>query len=254
MSRNSAIAIMLSCFCLTTLHAEPPKLKQAIGNVIQQKGKIQTGPSSRVELEFPHSTTARIGSNANFRFSPDSRSMKLDSGTLMFSSSKDAGQITISSGPVATTLIGGALEMSNVGGNAKVIILNGKILLILTGNPKVQKSLRFGQMVDVPAGATTMPSVMNIKLSTLLKTSLLFNMGAFPGKRAIEQNATKQSPPTKIWVTGGFDPDFGSGLATNRADDNGSDDCPNGRIVVADACAECHSDAGSDCGIRYCWY
>ena len=65
-------------------------------------------------------------------------------------------------------------------------------------------------MVDVPAGATQMPPIVAIKLSTLLKTSVLLNMGPFPGLRAIKQNATSQAPP-RPFVTGGFDPDWGGG-------------------------------------------
>ena len=197
--------------CVASVWAEPVKYSRASGSVIRTKGKIQTGSSSRIEVELPYSAIVRVGSNAKLEFSADYRDMTLDSGTMMASVPKGAGDVIITAGPVATALSGGGdLEMSNVGGSAKVVVLNGKVVASLTKNPSEAKKLRFGQMVDVKAGATSMPPVMAFKMATLLKTSVLFNMGDFPGKRAIKQNATKQAPPgLPFFVTGGFDPDWG---------------------------------------------
>ena len=73
----------------------------------------------------------------------------------------------------------------------------------------IKQRLKDGDMVDVPAGATSMPPIVTIKLSKLIETSVLINMGPFPGLRAIKQNATSQKGPMKPFVTGGFDPDWG---------------------------------------------
>ena len=139
--------------------------------------------------------------------------MSLGRGTLMFSAPKGAPSVAIESGAVQVSLTGGDLEMSNVGGRAKVIALNGKLAVSLAANPSDRRRLRAGQMVDVPAGATSMPPIVAVKLSTLLKTSVLINMGPFPGLRAIKQNATSQTGPMRPFVTGGFGPDFGSPMA-----------------------------------------
>ena len=191
-----------------TLLAEP-KVKQAIGTVLKSKGQIQTGSSSRIELELPFMAIVRIGSNAAVEFSPDNRTLTMDSGTMLVSSPKDTGSMTINAAGVTAAVANGDLQMSNVFGQVKLISLNGRIRAGL-GDSK--KSLRSGQMINVPAGATTLPPVTAIRLSTMLKTSVLFNMGPLPSSRAIRQNATKQAPPgIPIFVTGGFDPDWGGG-------------------------------------------
>ena len=186
-------------------------MSKAKGSVIQQKGKIQTGSSSRIELELPYPAVVRVGSNADLNFSPDAKKMSLKSGTLMLSLPKETAGVEIESGSVVTALTKGDLEMSNVGGQVKVITLNGKVSVSLAANPSDRRRLKSGEMVDVPAGATQMPPVSAIKLSLLIKTSTLINMGPFPGLRAIKQNATKQTGPMKPFVAGGFDSDFNTG-------------------------------------------
>ena len=199
-------------FCWANLSAEPVKIKQAIGSVIRTKGKIQTGSSSRTELELPYFAIIRVGSNADLKFSPDAKKMLLKKGTMLLSMAVDTPEVSVESGSVVTAMSKGDFEMLNVGGRVKVITLNGKVTVALAANPSDQRRLRFGDMVDIPAGATSIPPITAIKLSTLLKTSILFNMGPLPSSRTIRQNATKQAPPgLPFFVTGGFDPDWGGG-------------------------------------------
>jgi len=207
---RSLIGLLL-CANLYAGSFENAKITKATGGIIQQKGKIQTGSSSRVELEFPSLVIMRLGSRANFSASADNRKMTLKSGTLLASSAQDTGGITIDCGSVTTTMTKGAFEASNVGGHTKVIVLDGKVIASLAANPSERKSLRYGRMIDVPAGATTMPPSVAVNLAALLKTSVLFSMGSFPGSKAIEQNSMKQAPP-RPFVTGGFDPDYNNSL------------------------------------------
>ena len=193
-----------------SLCAEPLKFSKATGNIIRQKGKIQTGSSSRIEVELPYLAIVRVGSSAELKFSPDAKKMSLKSGTLMLSLSKETAGVEIESGSVTIALAKGGLEMSNTDGQVKVIALDGRISVSLAANSSDRRRLKAGDMVDVPAGATQMPPITAIKLGPLIKTSVLLNMGPFPGLRAIKQNATKQSPPgLPFFVTGGFDPDWG---------------------------------------------
>ena len=213
-SANVNAKVFVILFCATaSLLAESAKVKQAIGSVIQAKGRIQTGSSSRIEVELPYSATVRIGSNTDFKFSPDAKKMSLESGTMLLSMPEKTNGVSVESGSIMTALSKGALEMSNVDGRVKVITLDGKVGVALAANPSDRRSLRAGQMVDVPAGATAMPPIVAVKLSTLIKTSVLINMGPFPGLRAIKQNATSQAPP-RPFVTGGFDPDLGGSPMT----------------------------------------
>ena len=138
--------------------------------------------------------------------------MTLSGGTMLLSMAVETPGVSVESGSVVTTMSKGDLQMSNVDGQVKVITLNGKVAVSLAANPSDRRRLRAGDMVDVPAGATSVPPVTAIKLSTLIKTSILFNMGPLPSSRAIRQNATSQAPPKMPpFVTGGFDPDWGGG-------------------------------------------
>ena len=214
MAPQTVAAALLFLCAVAVLGAEPAKVVQASGSVLRTKGKIQTGSSSKIELELPYLAVVRIGSNATFKFSADGRAMALDSGTMLFAQPKAAGTATIRAGGIVTQLSGrAALQLANVGGQVKVIVLDGKVVAQLAAKPSEGAKLRFGQMVAVPAGATSMPPATAFKLGALLKSSGLFNMGDFPGKAAIERNSTKQAPP-RPFVTGGFDPDWAGGGGT----------------------------------------
>jgi hypothetical protein len=203
-------------FCVAAFGAEPAMVKQATGSIIRTKGKIQTGSSSNIELELPSLAVARIGSFASFRFSADYRNMALDSGTMLFAQPRAAGTTTIHASGIVTEMAGrAALELANVRGQVKVVALDGKVVAQFVAKPAERARLRAGQMVAIPAGATSMPAAAPFKLATLLKTSVLFNMGPFPGQRAIRQNATKQTgAPVLPGFTGGFDPDSVAGGAS----------------------------------------
>ena len=137
--------------------------------------------------------------------------MSLAGGTMLMSVPEKTEGVSVESGSIVTSVVQGDFEMSNINGDVKVITLNGKVKTALAANPSDRRTLRAGQMVNVPAGATSMPPVTAIKLATLLKTSILFNMGPLPTSRAIRQNATSQAEPPRPFVTGGFDPDWGGG-------------------------------------------
>lgn len=206
----------MKCWLLIPLlviaaRAEEPKVLQSTGgSIIQQKGKIQTGSASRIEVELPYLAIARVGANSQLRYSSDGRKMILDKGTMLASSTKDSEGLTIRSGSATMSLTKGSLETSNIGGQTKVISLDGRVAVALNAKPSERVTLTEGQMIDAPAGATSMPAVETISLRKLLESSALFNMGPFPGSRAIKQNATKQKPPRAL-VAG----EFGEGILDN---------------------------------------
>ena len=115
--------------------------------------------------------------------------MVLDSGTLLMSAPKGAKKRAVLAGPVVVT--GTDFQMSNVGGQAKVIGLNGKTL-VTTAVGRV--GLRPGEMVVVDAGATSAPKPTAIDLSKMVGSSELMKMGPLPNQGAIEKSAAKQKP------------------------------------------------------------
>ena len=158
------------------------------GEIIRQEGRIVTGPNSRIEVEFP-AATVRVGSNTDLSFTPSGGEMDLARGTLMVSA---RDEVAIRSGPVTVRTGRGDLELSIVWGHrVKVIVLDGKVRVTFAGE---RKSLRYGEMVEIPFGATEMPEVTAINLETLMSTSRLIGMGPLRSQRKLAKNAVKQNP------------------------------------------------------------
>jgi FecR protein len=171
----------------------PRNRRAVVGDVITGDLALRTGGASRAELEFPDLTITRIGANALFRFLAGQRKIILDGGTMLFHSSK--GGATVQAGAVTAAVTGTDFLISNINKRVKVICLSGKILVYFTANPKARRGLKPGQMVDIPAGATTIPAATTVNLATLLATSMLGSaggMGPFPNQAAIEKNARNQ--------------------------------------------------------------
>ncbi len=151
-----------------------------VGDVVTAQTAVRTGNDSRAELVFPDQTLTRIGSNAVFRFQKDSRSMTLDGGTMLFSAPKGEGGGQVVAGAVTAAVTGtNFLLYYVVGGDVKVVVLEGKVLVYLTKNPKIRKLLRAGQIVVVPAGADAIPAPYTIDLKRLIETSRLLEAGGF---------------------------------------------------------------------------
>ena len=77
-------------------------------------------------------------------------------------------------------------------GTVKVIDLTGKVLVYFTQNQKENVTLRPGQMVTIPPGATEMPPVTTINLGVLISTSTLIRMGPLPSQAILERSASNQ--------------------------------------------------------------
>ena len=142
---------------------------------------------------FPDLTITRVGSNALLRFIAGTRDIILDSGTLLFSSSKGAEGYKVQAGATTAAAATGSNFLIGIypGGRVEVIGLSEKVLVYFTANPKNRVVLRAGQMVDITAGAKKMPPVVTINLKVLLATSLLLN-DPFPGRAIIARNAERQ--------------------------------------------------------------
>jgi len=152
----------------------------AIGDTVTGQTAVKTGSDSRAELLFPDQTVTRIGSNALFRFNAGSRSMSLDGGTMLFSAPKGEGGGQVEAGAVTAAVTGtNFLLYYLVGGDVKVVVLEGKVLVYLTKNPKIRRMLRAGQIVVVPAGSTDVPAPYSIDLKHLIETSRLLESGGF---------------------------------------------------------------------------
>jgi FecR protein len=205
--RKVFLTISSSCLVISRLlWAEPfedgkgVRITRVVGSVIRSKATFETGANSRVELRFGDSTTVRLGSNGKFRFVPGSREVVLDGGTMLVYLPRDVGGVVVQAGPVMVSAKQGDFEVSNVGGKAKVIALNGKISVRLRSNLNKDAHITAGKMIEVDGGATTVPKANRINLNELLNSSKLYLMGPWPGSAGVEANAAKQGAAPAISV------------------------------------------------------
>ncbi|MFZ4681980.1 MAG: FecR domain-containing protein [Terrimicrobiaceae bacterium] len=166
------------------------------GDIVRGETAVKTGGDSRAELKFPDQTITRIGSNALFRFREGGRDMTLDGGTMLFSSPKGAGGGQVQAGAVTAAVTGTTFILYYlVGGDVRVAVIEGKVLLSFTANPKIRQLLRAGQIGIVRAGATGFEPVFSIDLKRLIGTSRLLESGGFgplPDMALIQRIAQSQ--------------------------------------------------------------
>lgn len=155
-----------------------PKPAEA-GDRVSGRTAVKTGADSRAELQFPDRTITRIGANALFRFREGGREMTLDGGTMLFSSPKGAGGGEVQAGAVTAAVTGtNFLLYYLVGGDVKIVVLEGKVIIFLTANPSVRQVLRAGEIGVFPAGGSKF-QVFSIDLKRLISTSRLLESGGF---------------------------------------------------------------------------
>jgi hypothetical protein len=131
---------------------------------------VRTGDRSRSELTFADLTIERLGSNTLFHFNKGGRVVQLESGSMLLRIPKNSGGAQLQTravtvGVSGTTLI---LETTSAGRN-KLILLEGYARLALRKYPRQSVNLRGGQMLDVPAGATKLPSPVNIDVNEVMQ-------------------------------------------------------------------------------------
>ncbi len=165
---------------VTLIQGQKGSKPAEVGDVVTGEKAVKTGDDSRAELQFPDKTITRLGSNALFRFRTDTRDMTLDGGTLLFSCPKKEGGGQVQAGAVTAAVTGTDFIISYiVGGEVRVVVLEGKVWVYLTKFPAIRRLVRSGQLVAVPAGADKIPEVMTIDLKHLIKTSRLLESGGF---------------------------------------------------------------------------
>src|SRR6185295_6131669 len=97
---------------------------------------------------------------------------------------------------VATVAITGTSLIldSLAGGRNRLIGLEGSSRFTLNKFPKETAVVKGGQMLDVPAGATKLPAVVNIDLNDIMKTHpLITNFRPLPSRDLIY--AAQRNPP-----------------------------------------------------------
>ena len=169
----------------------------SVNDKVAEDTGVRTGGDSRSELTFPDLTITRLGANTIFSFSKAGRTAKVDSGSILLRVPKDSGGGTVKTSAVTVAVTGTTLIFeSGRGGKSKLITLEGGSKMSLVSKPKDFRYVKAGQMLDVPAGATTLPNPVNIDLNQVMKTHpLITDFPPLPSRDLIYQAAQQPPPP-----------------------------------------------------------
>jgi|GEM_PF-2998791 len=178
-----------------------------VNDEVKENTAVRTGLESRSELTFADLTITRLGANTIFSFNKAGHSVQLDSGSILLRVPKDSGGGFIRTNVVTVAVTGTTVifEASRAG-RSKLIVLEGGAGVVLKKRPGHSQSVRAGQMLDVPAGATALPKPANVDLSQIMATHpLITDFGPLPSrdliqaviKQAVDPKSTKDQAPQK---------------------------------------------------------
>jgi hypothetical protein len=156
------------------LPSEASARPAVLNEKVSEDTAVRTGDASRSELTFADLTLTRLGENTIFSFNHGGRNARLDNGSILVRVPKNSGGGGIRTRAVTVGITGTTVIFeSSRAGRSKLIVLEGGARLALVKHPKESAYVRAGQMLDVPAGATTLPAPVNIDLDRVMKTSPL---------------------------------------------------------------------------------
>ena len=169
----------------------------AVNDKVSEDTGVKTGGGSRSELTFPDLTITRLGSNTIFSFSKAGRTAKVDSGSILLRVPKDSGGGTIKNNAVTVAVTGTTVIFEGSRGTkSKLINLEGRARVSLTSKPGDPRNVLPGQMLDVPAGATTLPMPVNIDLNDVMRNHpLITDFKPLPSRPLIMAAAQQPPPP-----------------------------------------------------------
>lgn len=168
-----------------------------VNDKVSENTGVRTGGESRSELTFADLTITRLGSNTIFSFNRAGRNVQLDSGSILLRVPKDSGGGAIRTSAVTVAVTGTTVIFEgNRAGKSKLIVLEGGARASLVKHSGQSRNVQAGQMLDVPAGATTLPMPTNIDLNQLMKTHpLITDFRPLPSRDLIAAASQQQPPP-----------------------------------------------------------
>jgi FecR protein len=156
----------------------------AVNDKVREGTDVRTGDDSRSELTFVDLTITRLGANTVFSFNNAGRNVELGSGSILLRVPKNSGGARMRTDAVTVAITGTTLILEAArSGRNKLLVLEGGARLFLNKHPRESAYVRAGQMLDVPAGATKLPSPVDIDLDQIMKTSpLITDFPPLPGQ------------------------------------------------------------------------
>lgn len=188
----------------------------ALNDKVSEDTGVRTGGDSRSELTFSDLTITRLGANTIFSFSKAGRTANVDSGSILLRVPKDSGGGSIKNNAVTVAITGTTVIFEGGGGGrSKLYTLEGSSRITLRKNPKESRVVLASQMIDVPAGATTLPMPVNFDLNQLMRSHpLITDFKPLPSYPLIM--AAAQQPPPASYSGPSILPiiNFGGGFTT----------------------------------------
>ena len=178
------------------LQADRKPTAAKINEHVQEDAAVRTGDRSRSELTFADLTISRLGANTIYSYNHAGRNVDLRGGSVLLCVPKESGGGSIRSSAVSVAVTGTTLILEAYrGGRSKLLVLEGSARLSLVKHPAQRRNVLAGQMLDVPAGATTLPNPVNIDLRRTLKEHpLLADFPPLPSQGLILAAADNQPP------------------------------------------------------------
>src|SRR5438045_957233 len=184
------------------LPADKAAREAALNDKVSEDTGVRTGGDSRSELTFSDLTITRLGANTIFSFNKAGRNDKIESGSILLRVPKDSGGGSIRTSAVTVAVTGTTVIFETTrAGKSKLITLEGGARLSLVKHARESRYVKAGQMLDVPAGATTLPMPVDVDLNEVMKTHpLITDFGPLPSRDLItaatqQQNTTASTGP-----------------------------------------------------------
>ena len=172
--------------------------------------RLQTKQNSLAEVKFSDQSVARIGANASFSYTSESRLVQIDRGTVLIHTPPGNGGLTITSGGVKGTVTGNTFlltaysEQGKATGGFALLVVEGRTTTKVTGPNGFAVDILPGQMAVVGSGSKGAPRIFNVNLAQTIRTCPL--IGAFPDPlptiKEITQAAIQQQARGEIKGTG----------------------------------------------------
>lgn len=166
-----------------------------LNDQVREGVAVRTGDRSRSELTFPDVTITRLGANTIFSFDRDGHDVALSGGSVLLRVPKNSGGGSVRTNAVSVAITGTTLILeTGRGGRAKLIMLEGSGRLSLNRYRNQSRDVFAGQMLEVPAGARTLPMPKNIDLNQVMRSHpLIANFPPLPSRDLILSAA--RNPP-----------------------------------------------------------
>ena len=173
----------------------------ALNDKVREREAVRTGEASRSELTFPDLTISRLGANTIYSFDRAGRDVQLTNGSLLLRVPKGSGGGNVRTDPVTVAVTGTTLIFEHTrAGRSKLIVLEGGARLSLVKVRGQSRDLRAGQMLEVPAGATTLGMPVDINIDEVMKTHpLVTNFRPLPTRDLIAAAAREQANREQVY-------------------------------------------------------